>query len=79
MLNTAPNTNASAATIAQKTSYRLELPNGYPPQLNSYIARIMRSQDLEAWKANPAGLGEFIRTAVAGYMAQVSVVIVTRA
>jgi hypothetical protein len=79
MHTTATNTpNASAAETAQKKTYRLELQNGHAPQLNLYIKHIMKDQDLNRWSANPEGFNQWLRTAVAGYMRQVSIVICTR-
>jgi len=39
----------------------LEMANGETAQLGIYIQRIIQSQDLVAWQADPAGFDQWLR------------------
>lgn len=65
--------------LGQTVTAHLEMENGEMAQLGLYIARLLRSQDLEAWKSDPEALNKWVRACVCDFVNHCTVTIVTRA
>ncbi len=57
----------------------MELANGDMPQLGLYINRLIKTQDLEAWKADPAKFNAWIKQCICDYVQGIQFSIVTYA
>lgn len=54
-------------------------PNGEPAQLKIYINRLLATQDIRGWMADPAGLDKWLKDCICDYVNRCEVVIEGRA
>lgn len=60
-----------------RTVVSIELANGNMALIGIHIARLIRTQDMEAWKANPEGFDRWLKAAICDYVNNTNVVIRT--
>ena len=64
--------------LGQTVTAFIQMENGQPFLINTYVAGLIRSQDLEAWKANPEGLDAWLKAQIANMLSRCTTVIQTR-
>lgn len=73
--------NGKQQTDANGNPIRIVLlePNGEPAMLKLYISRLVATQDVRAWMADPAGLDAWLKNAICDYVNRCQVAIEGRA